>query len=461
MTLKSILVVFITFISSCLHAQTLDSVFKVEKIDIIGNRRTKSSIILRELTFAEGDTILNWKYHAEQSRKQLINLFLFNEIRLSHDSGIVKVIVTERWYLWPIPILDYADRNFNQWWLTKDPKRLIYGVDLAWYNIRGRNETMVLNLVMGYTKSVGLSYKIPFFNQKKTWGVQLKALANTNREVWYDTKEDKVQFFNDQDRELIRREMGELIFTHRKKFFSYHNFYTGYRRYRVSDTVVSDNVNRAYLLYGRTQQKEFYLGYQYVFDKRDYKGYPLSGHLLKVNGEFSNFFLPVEDFTTLLFKAGYSRYFPIKGRFYGAVHGTARWYSNNYPQYTHIQALGYGKDYIRGYELSVIDGSHFGLGKAELKYRFLSKTYKFLEQVRNYETAPFSLYLTAFFDAGYAINFNHKNSVMTTNTLPNSLQNGGGIGLNVVMFYDYCMRVEYSADRYFNRRFYLSFVASM
>ncbi|MBL7837735.1 MAG: hypothetical protein JNM67_09475, partial [Bacteroidetes bacterium] len=118
--MKSILVVFITFISSCLHAQTLDSVFKVEKIDIIGNRRTKSSIILRELTFAEGDTILNWNYHAEQSRKQLINLFLFNEIKLSHDSGIVKVIVTERWYLWPIPILDYADRNFNQWWLTKD-----------------------------------------------------------------------------------------------------------------------------------------------------------------------------------------------------------------------------------------------------------------------------------------------------------------------------------------------------
>lgn len=47
------------------------------------------------------------------------------------------------------------------------------------------------------------------------------------------------------------------------------------------------------------------------------------------------------------------------------------------------------------------------------------------------------------------------------NLLPNRLQNGGGVGLNLVMFYDYCMRLEYSADRQMNHRMYVSFVAAM
>lgn len=461
MTLKSIFVFFLFFLSSYSYSQSFDSTFKIESIEIIGNKKTKDGIILRELTFKVGDTIVNWNYHAEQSRKQLINLFLFNEIQLSHNIGQVTIHVTERWYLWPIPILDYADRNFNQWWLTKDPKRLIYGVDLSWYNLRGRNETMVLNLVMGYTKSAGLTYRIPFFNKKKTWGVQLKLTANANREVWYATKSDKVVFFNDNDQQLIRREMGELVLTHRKKFFSYHNFYGGFRRIRVNDTVVSNEVNRGYLLYGLNQQKELYAGYQFVYDKRDFKGFPLSGHLLKVNGEMANFLVPVEDLQTLMFKVAYSRYFPVKGRFFGSLHGTARWYSNNFPQYTNVQALGYGKDYIRGYELFVIDGSRFALGKAELKYRFLSKKFKFLDHTKNYEIAPLSLFLSGYFDAGYVVNFDQQNGNLNGNRLPNSLQNGGGVGFNMVLFYDYCMRLEYSFDRYLNNRMYVSFVASM
>lgn len=464
MSLKSLLYVIsiaLTFSPDLLFSQNSDSTFKVEQILVEGNHKTKEWIIVRELTFKLGDTIANWRFHAEQSRKQLINLFLFNEILLTHDKGVVKVHVTERWYFWPVPILDYADRNFNQWWLTKDPRRLIYGVDLSCYNLRGRNETMVLNLVMGYTRSVGLAYRIPYFNKKRTWGAQLKVTANANREVWYATKNDKVVFFKDQDKVLIRRQFAELVFTHRKKFFTYHNVFAGFRRYQVNDTVVSQEVNPAYLFYHQNRQTELYLGYQLVYDKRDFKGFPLSGHLLKVNLEASNFFLPVQNFQTLMFKVAYSRYFPIRGNWFGSAHATARWYSNYYPPYTNVQALGYGKDYIRGYELYVIDGNHFGLGKTELKYRFLNSKFKFLRKVRNYEKAALSMFLSGFFDAGYVLKMEQKDGNDPTNHLPNGIQNGGGLGLNMVLFYDYCMRLEYSSDRFLNRRFYLSFVASM
>ena len=448
-------------IGSALNAQSTDSTFTVDSIAILGNRKTKSEIILRELTFKKGDTINNWSYHKEQSRKQLINLFLFNEIKLEHNGGLVLVMVTERWYFWPIPIIDYADRNFNQWWLTKDVDRLIYGVDMEVYNMRGRNETMVLEMIAGYTRSISFSYKVPYFNKKQTWGAQFTAGYNDNREVWFKTINDKVAFFNDDDKILIKRKRTELAFTHRKKFFSYHNFYTGYRQFNVSDTIVDDDVNRSYLLYGMNVQKEFYGGYQFVFDKRDYKGFPLNGHLLKLNAEYSVFKVPVEPYPTLMLKAGYSRYFNIKGDWFGSFHAGARMYYNSALQYTHAQALGYGKDYLRGYELNVIDGNNFLLGKAELKYRFLERKYKFADNVRNYEELPVALYLSGFYDAGYVVNHNLRNATVKENLLPNSFQNGFGAGLNVVMFYDYCMRIEYSADKHLQSRFYLSFVASM
>ncbi len=461
MSCRHYLILTIFLVSFSLSAQSSDSFFVVKSIKTIGLVKTKEYIVLRELTFKVGDTIQNWTYHKEQSRKQLINLFLFNEVKIDRVGEDVIVNATERWYIWPIPVLDYADRNFNQWWLSKDPKRLIYGVDLSHYNIRGRNETMVLNMILGYTRSLGLSYRIPYINKKMSWGLQMSARVNANREVWSSTINDKVSFFKDNDRTLIRRQMGEVVLTHRKKFFTYHHFYTGFRRVDV-DPIIADSVNYNFLMYHADVQNEGYAGYQLVYDKRDFKGFPLRGHLLKVNIETSNyFFKQVPDFQTLLLKLAYSRYFNIKGNLFGSGHITARYLNNMYPQYTATQALGYGKDYIRGYELKVIDGSNFALSKLELKYRLINKTYSLAEGVKNYEKLPLSLYASVFLDAGYVRNYWDSQVLKGNNLLPNRLQNGGGVGLNLVMFYDYCMRLEYSADRQMNHRMYVSFVAAM
>ncbi|MEZ4803979.1 MAG: BamA/TamA family outer membrane protein [Bacteroidia bacterium] len=452
---------FSFFIHSVINGQALDSVFRVDSIYISGNNKTKTKIILREISFKLGDTIHNWSYHKEQSRKQLINLYIFNEVSVEKDGGLVTIHVTERWYIWPIPQLDYADRNFNQWWLSKDFNRLIYGVNLEWYNIRGRNETMTLRLLSGYTKMAAIKYKIPYFNKKQTWGLQVDAHYSTNREVWYKTEEDKVQFFRDNDKILLTRKNAELTLTHRKKIFSYHNIFSGIRQTNIADTVATYEVNRRYLLNNQNSQTELYLGYHYIYDRRDFKGFPLKGNLLKLNIELSQFNLPSKNLHTLSLKGSYSKYFPIFRKLYGSFHGTLRYYSNDYPPYSKIQALGYGKDYIRGYELNVIDGNNFALGKAEIKYQILDKKYKFLPKLRNYEVLPISVYLSSFYDLGYVQNAYEKTTLYSNNILPNSLQRGGGVGINFVMFYDYCTRIEYAADKFLNRRFYISFVASM
>jgi outer membrane protein assembly factor BamA len=440
-----------------------DTVFRVDSIIITGNRKTRPEIITRELTFRKGDTIRNWQYHQEQSRKQLINLFLFNEIGITHDKNIVTIHVTERWYLWPYPELDYADRNFSQWLLTHDPKRLTYGLRLEWYNIRGRNETMQLDAITGYTRMFNFGYKVPYFNKRQTWGAQIFATYSSNKEVWYKTLYDKVQFFSDRDRDLIKRRGLELSATHRKKIFSYHQFYGGFLQINIADTVRSDSVNEFFLYRGTDRQQEYYLGYNFTFDKRDFKGYPLRGYLMKTGIEGACLSGRYNSEITLMLKTSISRYFRIAGPLYGSLNATARYYSLNFPGYNKMRALGYGKDYIRGYELKVIDGNNFILGKAEMKYRFLNKTYKFLPSVRNYEILPVALYLTSYFDMGSVHQYqaHYSNIDPKLNKLPNTWQYGFGTGLNVVMFYDYCLRAEYSFDKYLNNRLYWSFVASM
>ncbi|HPD53277.1 MAG TPA: POTRA domain-containing protein, partial [Bacteroidia bacterium] len=102
-------------------------------VTLIGNRHTRDHILLRELTFAKGDTLPTGELEKifKRSEDNLFNTSLFNSTKITwlrDGDGIrVFVIVTERWYIFPVPIIEVAERNLNTWWKTKDYSRLIYG----------------------------------------------------------------------------------------------------------------------------------------------------------------------------------------------------------------------------------------------------------------------------------------------------------------------------------------------
>ncbi len=80
------------------------------------------------MEFQSGDTLLFSKLCAmsKLSKENLLNRSLFNfvyvDLLAAENSMIVnvKVRMIERWYVWPLPIFELADRNFNAWWQTKD-----------------------------------------------------------------------------------------------------------------------------------------------------------------------------------------------------------------------------------------------------------------------------------------------------------------------------------------------------
>ena len=448
---------------SKIQASSHDSLTSViESIEIKGHKKTKDRIILRELTFKIGDTInpLNKNYHTERSRQQLLNLYLFNEVQIAFENHKAVIYIKERWYIWPSPKLNHADRNFNQWWLSKDPERLTYGLDLEWYNFRGRNETLKFYFRSGYTKQAALLYQLPYFNKKQTWGAQLNAHYSRNKEVWVATESNKVQFLQANDLNLIERKSIELAFIHRKKILSYHRFYGGYRQIQVNDTVIKSNPN--FLVGSNLKQQEWYFGYLFTYDKRDFKGYPLKGRLFKASAEYGVFTNTIRA-NPFAIKISYSEYTPINKRFFNSSLLTLRRMEMSFPAYNKLLALGYERDFIRGYELNVIDGLHFALAKTEFKYKLFDKKYTFVKRFSNYETIPIAMYLTAFSDVGKVVAHPLlKESLMEKgNTMVGEWQYGAGMGVNVVAYYDYCLRVEYSVNRFLFNRFYLQFVAAI
>ncbi len=82
---------------------------KVAKIEVKGNKRTKTRFIMEELTFSPGDQISD--EDIENSRQQLLNLELFSKIEFKETTTeiegtiSIKIILKEKWSILPLPII--------------------------------------------------------------------------------------------------------------------------------------------------------------------------------------------------------------------------------------------------------------------------------------------------------------------------------------------------------------------
>ncbi|MCA1762080.1 MAG: hypothetical protein LC664_03660, partial [Flavobacteriales bacterium] len=152
------LLLALTFFTVCLTVSAqntpseeiaLDTLGKKVIVDFLieGNKLTKERIILREVTLSLGDTLYwsNLRAGMEQTRRNVMNLGIFNfvevePIQINNSELIVLITVQERWYIYPVPILEIAQTNFNTWWETKELRWLNYGISVKHFNFRGRNE---------------------------------------------------------------------------------------------------------------------------------------------------------------------------------------------------------------------------------------------------------------------------------------------------------------------------------
>ena len=123
--------------------------------------------------------------------------------------------------------------------MSKDPKRLIYGTELKYENVRGRNEKLLANLTLGYTKQADVTYLIPVIKKRQNLGFAFNAAYLANKEVWYATDSNKVQFHNDVNEVGIKRFKASAGIIRRKGINQYQYYNLKWEHASTVDTIVS------------------------------------------------------------------------------------------------------------------------------------------------------------------------------------------------------------------------------
>ncbi|MFN6374099.1 MAG: POTRA domain-containing protein [Chitinophagia bacterium] len=427
--------------------QLLSQEVTVRNITITGNKKTKSYIVARELAVQKNQsyTLPEILDGLELSRQNLVNTTLFLETNIcftnwNNDSLDILVDVKERWYYLLFPYLKPADRNWNVWLndYNLDPDRVNYGLKFHGKNITGRNDRLNAWLINGFTQRMALNYYNPFSDNslQRGWGFDVS--YSRNREMNYGTLRNKQQFFKDPDNFVRRQFYAGGMFSIRKGSINRHYLRFGVQSESISDTILA--LNNQYLGNDKTSVTYPELRYTFHHYQLNYIPYPTKGHsyefelLRKGTGG-------TVDVTQLMFRA--SRYWELPGKtFFGMAMESHLRVPFDQPFFNTIM-LGYNDSYLRGLEYYVVDGVAGGFVRNTIGKEILNFKVKTGLRSKTHGYVPFRIFMKGYGDAGYV----YRKNITSDNRLNNKLLYTGGIGIDVVSFYDVVLRFEYSFNQ--------------
>jgi outer membrane protein assembly factor BamA len=453
---NSLRFLFLFLFSIICISTNLNAQFRINKIQVDGNHRTKNYILLRELPYHVGDiinkdslTVLN-----TLSQQQLFNtsLFLFVKVTpvypLINDSSIVDIViqVKERWYFIPKPYIKWVDRNFNQWWSEQNRSldRVNYGITFSQKNATGNNDQLVLGFIRGYTQQNIIRYQLPFFDKKLKFGMGGGWQNYNQKEINYKTEKDKQVFAKTND--VVRKGYrANVNLTYRPNLFERHSLQIGYGKEELSDSgfLIQPNFlasHKKVMTYG-----DITLGYTKI--AFDYNAYPTNG----AGTELVLFqrFSKGAPFTSIQFRKLKAHSFSKHNFIFIESNSQLKFLPNN--NYLDSRLMGYGNLQMNGLEYYVVDGNaatilktafHHSLGSFTVKNPL---TQKFLPEVK------YDFWIRIFSNLGYVYSERPSN----TNKLSNTLIRTAGIGLDVISIYDFVLKIDYSVNQLGDKGVYL------
>lgn len=412
---------------------------------IEGNNRTKDHIITREIPFRTGDTLsLEALYKKmRKAEENIYNTKLFKSVNVlpgSLESGALTILIklVERWYTYPFPYIELADRSFNVWLHEYNASfdRLSYGIRFIQENLSGRNDNLEIKATMGFNHQVNVLYTSPYLSRAMQSRMRFEGGTLYSREIPYATGTDNKQLYYQGTRMNWRQwflSAGYLI----RKGINKKEWIT----FRIDDISLADTIttlNPAFFYGNPRHQVIPALSYKLRYDDADNIIYPLKGYNyefnLKKQGAGWN-----GDVNSLRISALANYFHPLGNDWFASI-GLSGGITLPFDQpYYNTKAIGYEKDVIRGYEDYLIDGHAFVIGRSDLKKRFYHFDIPTPIQAGGLNNIPFTFYAKVFSDVGHSWS-NH------TSQLGNRWLWGGGIGLDIVTIYDICLSINFSIN---------------
>jgi outer membrane protein assembly factor BamA len=400
------------------YIQFSDSTLIVDNIVIVGNKVTKSFVILREMSLLPGSRVT--KEAIEYDKKRIYSLQLFNSVEIhinpSEFSNVTLIVeVKERWYIYPFPIWGIKDRDW---------KKFYFGLGLMNTNFRGRNEKIYAIGTLGYEPSFSIYYRNPEIDYSKDVFLETS--------MGYVRGENKSKNFNGN----YRQHFISFSLTLGKRFGNFHTFSTtaAYQIVKVSEYKYGRVLNP----WGKDAYPILSAGYRY--DTRDLNDYTLSGTFINVQVSKYGLFQPNIDYWR--YNIDYRRFIPMFPRLVFA----ARAFTNTagggkIPIYNHLY-LGYSER-IRGHYSELYEGENIFGTSGELRFIILEPKYINLDGVfmSEFSVWKFGIAAALFGDAGTTWYRNY----------PFALHNfikGYGAGLHFILPYGFVLRTEYALNEY-------------
>ncbi|MEP6583078.1 MAG: POTRA domain-containing protein [Ginsengibacter sp.] len=431
---------------------TIDSTAKLQlrKVIVVGNRKTKSYIILREMQVKVGDSVIvsNIPAILEVSRNFIYNTTLFVQVSLSPiiiDSANfdINVDVVERWYIFPIPVFQLADRSYNEWIEKYNASlaRVSYGLRFYHKNASGRNDQFSITLINGFTRNVSFTYKAPYSNPSLTEGVSAEGGLSQTREIPFKTSDKNNIIYFKNDRFVKNEWFIGGAYISRKGLKKRETFTLGFRHIKVDDSILAVSNNPNFFNSDKASQNFPELEYKLQFIDVDNIIYPLKGYAatfiinkrgLGITGNINR----------LTLRAVYNLYFTYQRKWYSSIRISGEVKLPFDQPYYNSRALGYRDDYLRGDEYFVIDGVVSALAKFDLKKEALRFNVPTFLKSKTYGRIPFIVYAKTFFDIGYS----YIQPEFDTR-LNNRFLYSGGLGIDVLTLYDLKISIEYSLNQ--------------
>ena len=429
----------------------------VRKIILKGNKKTRNYLILREIQFKPGDSIIIGTINEtfQLARQQVYNTTLFHEVNVelamisAYEMDVI-VIVKERWYIFPLPEFKVIDRSFNEWLVTynADLSRVNYGLKFEHKNFSGRRDPLRFFLISGYSQNIAFSYSQPYSDKALTQGFGIGGGFLQNRETAIKTSYDnKIQFFKKDD--FVRKNLY-LNFSLRlqKGILFRHILNLAFSKINVNDSVISSAYNPHYFNTSSPVAALVDFSYTYQYANVNNVAYPLKGKTGYVS--LIKRGLGITGSTNLFAIDGaYNKFWAHKKNWFSALQFRANIKLPFDQPYINQNAIGYGDANLRGLELYVIDGVAFGIIKSTVKKKLISFTIPLSKNSRLLPTLPFSIFAKTYVDAGYSFNKRKFDTYLN-----NRLLYTAGFGIDILTLYDIRLRLEYSFNQLNRRQFF-------
>jgi outer membrane protein assembly factor BamA len=412
---------FLLLISLCLYPLEAFCIFQdappdsvqIGNIQVVGNEKTRSYVILRELEFGEGEMVA--LRELELAHLRIMNLGLFNNAEFyfveNGEKRDLNIIVYERWYIFPIPIFFLNDRDWD---------KRSYGLGLSHMNLRGRAERLWLSGWFGYDPGFNIFYNNRWFGGNRRLYVQINMLSQS-------VSSKSMQFSGVDE----KHRLASILFGRRFGLYWSLSVQFGYNYVGATDRSIlwraendhDDNLSTLVSI---------------RHDTRDLWEYPKNGSLWQAYLSRTHLLNGGESY--IQYGADLREYRFLKGIVFAGRVSTALT-RNRVPFYRHLY-FGY-TERVRGHFNRIVEGENRLSGSLEMRIPLLRERDIPLSAETWYSSylqfLRFGLYLTFFSDAGAVWN---QNETLTSDRF----LNGAGFGLNAILPYSTVLRFERAYD---------------